>query len=137
MADISIVAANVLPSTSATYRDGTAGGTITAGQPVYQDAADSKKWKAADANASAATAEAVGIALHGASAGQPLRVQVTGLITIGGTVVVGTIYIVSANAGGIAPSSDQASGWYTTILGVATTTGIISLGIKVSGVAKP
>lgn len=79
----------------------------------------------------------VGIALHGASSGQPLRIQTGGTITIGATTVKGTTYIVSATAGGIAPYSDLANGWYRTIIGVATdTAGTIKMGILVSGVTE-
>lgn len=60
-----------------------------------------------------------------------------GTLTIGGTVVVGTVYVVSATAGGIAPSADLATGWYTTILGVATTAAKLSMGLKASSVAVP
>ena len=139
MADITVTAANVAPSSSTT-EEGTAGGTVTAGQPVYKDSSDSYKLKAADANASAAAAAAVGIALHASLAGQPLRYAKAGPVTIGATVAVGTIYVVSATAGGIAPHGDLATGMYTTILGVATTTGIITMpssGPIVSGVAVP
>ena len=63
------------------------------------------------------------IALCGASAGQPVVVATsdTGGITIGGTTTVGTIYCVSATAGGICPWADLASTNYVTILGVGQT----------------
>ena len=137
MADLTIVAASVVSGVGATFRDGIAGGTITQGMPVYEDASDAKKWKAADANVSAAAAAVIGIALNSALAGQPLRIQTGGIIAIGSTVAIATIYILSANAGMIAPSSDSASTWFTTILGVALTTTTIQLAIKASGVAKP
>lgn len=137
MADLTITAASVVPGSNAVInRQYMAGASVTAGQPVYLDAA-TNTWKLADANGSAATAEALGVALHAASSGQPLAVQTAGDITIGATVAVGTIYVLSATAGGIAPSADGATGWYTTILGVATTAAIIRLAPNISGVAKP
>lgn len=135
-ADITVTAASVAKGTGATTSDGIAGATITAGQAVYLDST-TNTIKLADANASSAASTAVGIALHGAASGQPIKYQTGGQITIGATVAVGTIYVVSGTAGGIAPSTDLASGWYTNILGVATTTGIITMGIQNSGVAVP
>lgn len=122
--------------TGAEYVTGTAGETVSAGQPVYLKASDSRYWKA-DANASAEASSAVAIMLHGADAGQPIKAQSGGQITIGGTVAVGTTYIVSATAGGIAPISDLASGSYNVILGTAITTGIILMNVFNSGVQKP
>ena len=136
MADLSVTAASVA-TTSTQYRDVVAGATITAGQTIYLDSTDSDKAKLADANGSSATAVLVGIALHGASSGQPLRIQTGGTITIGATTIKGTVYILSATAGGIAPHSDLANGWYRVIVGVATdTAGTIKMGILVSGVTE-
>lgn len=121
MADVTITAANVIPSANAVYQDGTAGATITAGQVVYRDSTDGK-YKLADANASPATANAVGIAAHGASNGQPLRVVIYDPdFTVGGTVAKG-VYVLSGTAGGIAPVADIVSGWYPVVVGVATST---------------
>lgn len=136
-ADITITAANVIPGAGATYHEGTAGATITAGQPVYLDSADGKL-KLADANAASADAATVkGIALQGASAGQPLKTQTSGPITIGATVTQGTIYVLSATAGGIAPAADLATGHRVTVLGVATSASVLQLQITSSGVAVP
>jgi hypothetical protein len=74
MADLVITAANVAAGAGSRKNTGTAGATITAGQVVYQDAADGK-YKLADANSGTAAARApAGIALHGALAGQPLSI---------------------------------------------------------------
>lgn len=117
---------------------GTAGETVTAGQPVYLKASDSKYYKA-DANASAEAAGAVAIMLHGADAGQPIKAQSGGDITIGAGAApaVGTIYVVSGTAGGIAPSADIATGWYVTILGVGAASNIIKMKVYASGQLKP
>ena len=133
MVDISVTAANVVKGTGAVTQNGTAGATITAGQSIYLDTvAGTLKLADADVVASAAAA---GIALHGASLNQPLAYQSAGRITIGGTVVVGTVYVVSITAGGVAPLADIASGDFVTVLGIGVTTAIIALDIQVSGVA--
>lgn len=136
MADLTVTAANVVGS-DVSIGDGTAGATITAGQTVYVDATDSSKVKLADADASEAAAETKGIALHGASSGQPIRYATKGSLNPGATVTVGTIYVQSATAGGIAPSADLLAGDYVTILGVGISASLIDLDIKASGVAVP
>lgn len=129
MAEVSITPGNVVPGADADYYRGTAGGTITAGVVVYLDEIDNRL-KPADANVTVVEAEVKGIALHAASAGQPLRVQTRGSMTIGGTVTLSTIYILGAGgAGGIAPAADLASGWYTSILGVATSASVLQVNI--------
>lgn len=136
MPDLSITAANVAPSVGWLFKDGTAGASITAGQSIYEDATDSGKIKLADANASAAAADAKGIALHAALSGQPIRYQTEGDITIGSTEMQqGKIYVQSNNAGGIAPSTDLGSGWYTKVVGVAKTHSVLTLILKGAGVA--
>lgn len=122
MADLTITAASVLAGANAHKRTGIAGATITAGQPVYEDSADSSKFKLADNNASASTAKCVGIALHGAASGQPLTiVEEDDDFTAGATLAVG-IYALSATAGGICPVADLASGNYPVVLFVAKST---------------
>lgn len=137
MVDLVVTAASVAAGSNAVInRKYNAGGTITAGMPVYLDT-DTNTWKAADCDASAATAVAGGIALHGASSGQPLAVQTSGNINPGATVTVGEIYVVSGTAGGIAPEGDLAAGDYVTVLGVGTSASNIALAIHVSGVQVP
>jgi len=123
MADLSVTAANVLASNAARRKTGVAGATITAGQALYADASASNTLNLADANASAATANPVGIALHGASSGQPLAyVEEDPDFTPGATLTVGTVYVLDATAGGIAPVADLTTGWYPNVLFIATTT---------------
>lgn len=125
MADVSQTPANVVPSTNAEQEWCVAGETITAGMPVFLKAADSRVWKA---QADAATDDDVyGIALNGASAGQPISVQKNGQINLGGTLVVGTVYVVSAAAGAICPWADLVTGNYVTLLGVAITAAILEM----------
>jgi hypothetical protein len=137
MAALTQTAANVV-SGSGTVRKttGVAGGTITAGMPVYKDLTDTSKLKAARANA-AVTAVCAGIALTGSASGQPIVYQSTGNINLGATLAVGETYVVSdAVAGQIVPIGDLGSGDFVCILGVATSTSILALDIHVAGVAK-
>lgn len=136
MTDISITAANVKAGTGAVREAGTAGATITAGQAVYKASATGK-YMLADSNS--ATAEArtpLGIALNGASADQPLTIQKSGDITIGGTLdPEAPAYYLSDTPGGICPVADVGNGEYFCLIGIAKSATVLSLGIKASGVA--
>jgi hypothetical protein len=126
MADLTITAANVVPESNAVLMQGTAGATITAGQALYIDAT-TNTLKLAQADGTAAEAAAVGIAVNGASSGQPVIYQTGGDLALGtGTNAV--VYVVSATAGGIAPNADiTTTGHRKTILA----TGIGSNKVKV------
>lgn len=139
MTDLSITAANVAAGANATTRHGTAGATITAGQVVYLDQTTTGEWLLADSDGASAAVrggELVGIALNGASDGQPLKVQTDGDITIGATLTAGTTYYLSATAGGIAPLADITGGPYFVIVGIATSTSVLKLAFEYSGVAS-
>ena len=120
MPDLVLVPAEVLPGAGAAYTNGSAGAAVTAGQVCYLDAA-SKTFKLADATDTAATATVRGIALHGATAGQPLTLQSGGDIVLGAgaALVVGGLYVLSGTAGGIAPVAELLAAMHTTLLGVA------------------
>jgi len=134
MADISITAANVVAGSDAVRESGTAGATITAGQLVYLDTSD-MKYKLADANGAAALRVPNGIALNGASNGQPLSVQKGGDITIGGTMTAGIPYFLSDTPGGLCPLPDIGTGEYSCIVGIAKSTSVLAVNIQPSGVA--
>lgn len=127
MADLTVTASSVSASASATVvRSGTAGATITAGQPLYSDGSDSNELK--PAQATSAKSNCVGIALNGATDGQPVAYcSKDSGFTPGATLVVGTVYAVSATAGGIAPVADLTTGDYACVLGVAKTTSVLNL----------
>jgi hypothetical protein len=133
MADVSVIAASVKKTATTVIETGTAGEAVTAGQPVYLKSLDKKLWLA-DANGSDLTAEAVGIALNGASADHPLDYAVDGDVTFNAGLTAGTVYVVSATAGAIAPSADldTNSTWHATVLGVASSTTNLKLSIKAS-----
>ena len=130
MADLVITAANVALSSGSTG-EATAAATITAGQALALDSSGDAIL-ASDAT-DAATAACVGIALHGASAGQPIKYANAGSINLGATLSLGKVYVLSTS-GGIAPVDDIASTEFITVLGVATTTALLKLSIIQSGV---
>jgi hypothetical protein len=135
MADLDLSAvAEVLPDTSGDIYSGIAGVAVTAGMAVYLNASTSKI-APADANLSLAAAAAIGIALNGAAPGQTVRVQRSGDVTLGATAApaVGTVYVVSSNAGGIAPAADLGSAWYATVLGVGMAGSKLRLHVFASG----
>ena len=136
MADLSVVAADVLSVSGRTAVRGPAGATITAGQLVYLNSTSGKYVLAQGDDA--ATDEVVGIAAHGASNGQPVEVITGGVVDLGVTLTVGEIYVLSAAAaGGIAPKGDLSAGEYVSIVGVGQTADNLLLGIVNSGVAVP
>lgn len=134
MADVSITASSVVKS-SGNSTNGTAGATITAGQPLYKDSTDANKLKVADASAEA-TAAVVGIALHGASPGQPIEYLTNGVLTVNSVLTASEVYCLSATAGGIAPVADLLSTQYRSVLGVATSATTLKVTLNVSGTAK-
>ncbi|XUU60646.1 hypothetical protein ACRAQ6_13965 [Erythrobacter sp. HA6-11] len=122
MADLSITPANVVPGSTARIARGTAGATLAAGKAVYLDPADNK-YKLADCDdPSAAIRNASGIALNGASDGQPVAVLEKGPMAIGATVAPGVPYYLSPVAGGIAPYADLTSGDYPIYIGMGIST---------------
>jgi len=138
MASLTITAANVAAGTNAVIKRGNAGATITAGQVVYLDTTTTGEWLLVDADAAAAIARGsgqIGIALHGASDGQPLAVQTEGNITIGATMTAGLAYFLSPTPGEIGVYGDVLSGDYVTLVGVSTSTTVLSLLFKYTGVA--
>lgn len=135
MADLSITAANVVAGSNARVVNGIAGATVTAGQVVYRDAT-TKKFGLADCDsATAGVRVAFGIALNGASDGQPLAVLTEGDITIGATMTAGLAYYLSPTAGGIGVVGDLGSGDYPTLIGIAKSTTVLAVEINASGVA--
>lgn len=129
MADLSITAGNVIGS--GVKETLIAGGTLTAGMPVRKDASGQA---VAASDSSAANAAVYGIALNGASDGQPVEVIKSGNIDLGATLAVGKVYVLSTS-GGIAPVDDVGSGEFITVIGVASAADNLVIGIVVGGVA--
>lgn len=129
MADLVITAANVAVGTGAVTASGTAGATITAGQCVYLDPADSKL-KLADASVAGTSDTTKGIALHAATNNQPLTYQIGGEMNLGATLVAGFHYFVSDTAGGVIPHADLSTTERAFRLGWAKTTAIFVVDLK-------
>lgn len=135
MTDLSITAGNVVRGSNAQTEAGTAGATITAGQAVYRDTSD-EKYKLADCDSgTAAVRSPRGIALNGASDGQPLTIIRQGDVTIGATLTPGLAYFLSATPGGIAPYADLTTGDYPVYLGIAKSASVLNVDINEAGVA--
>lgn len=136
MADISVTATSVVPGSACSIsRNANAGATITAGQVVYLEAS-SGTYKLADCNsATAAVRSPVGIALNGASSGQPLAVANAGPVTFNAAFTAGVVYYLSGTAGAIRPVADNTTGDYPVSLGMATSTTVLNVKIQEAGVA--
>lgn len=134
MVDLVITPASVVAGSGATTTNGTAGATITAGQVVYLDSATTGKWQLADTDsATAAVRAAHGVALNGASDGQPLSVCTEGAVTIGATIAAGVAYYLSGTPGGICPVADVAAGDYPCIIGMGASTTVLNVNIVYPG----
>jgi hypothetical protein len=138
MVDLTITAASVLPGSNARKKAGTSGATIAAGKVVYLDST-TNTWLLADSDSATAAARGstddLGIALNGASAGQPVDVQVAGDVTLGAVMTAGVTYYLSDDPGGICPIADLATGDYYVVLGVAKSTSVLAFDPAYSGVA--
>lgn len=115
MADLTITAANV--RSYGTVAHGSAGGTITAGLTLRLNTTGQLVSASDD---SAGNSAVVGIALHAASANQPLSYHIGGLIDLGATIAIGKVYVASTS-GAIAPVDDIAGGEFVTVVGVGIT----------------
>lgn len=140
MADITVTASAVKPANVNTVIGrGTAGATITAGQVVYADAGDSNRIKPA-AHTNANTANAVGVALNGASADQPIAYAISGDVTFNAVLAAATVYVLGSAAGSISPSADldaSSNARYGTVVGISTSTSNLRVGINASGARNP
>lgn len=116
--DLSITAASVLASSTAKTKVVKAGATVTAGQVVYLDAV-TVTYKLARANA-VGTASPAGIALNGASSGQPLKIVIFDPDFTPGVSATEGVHLMlsSATAGAIAPAADLTTGAYPFVFGI-------------------
>lgn len=135
MADLTITAANVVPDSGARVARGYAGEAITAGDVVYLDTVNNEYLLADADSATAAANSPSGIALNGASDGQPVAVLVHGDVTLGSVLTAGVAYYLSATAGGIAPYADLVSGDNVVLLGIAKSATVLHVKIVDPGVA--
>jgi hypothetical protein len=140
MADLTVTAANVVPAANAQIARGTAGGQIGTLEPLYADASDSYKLKRG-AHTNAATAELVGVSLHPAEAGQPVAYITGGDVAVGSILTAAMVYVLGSAAGKISPSGDLDSSSpntrYGSIVGIATSSSNLRIGILNSGIQQP
>lgn len=141
MVDITVTPANLRIGANARLaKQQQAGAAITRGKVVYKDTSDSNKWKLADANVAGLPSGAntdVGIALQDVSADQYFDVLLEDDdFTPGATLVVNTVYVLSATPGGIAPAADITTGWYGAFLMFAKSTTKAILRITKTGAAS-
>jgi hypothetical protein len=127
VADLTIASADVVSGAAAAFTQGIAGEVIDAGEWCYLDAT-THTYKLATANGVQALAEGVGMAVNSAAAlGQALRLQKGGQVAVGGTVVVGQLYLVSTTAGKLRPVSDLASGQWVSLAAVGLSGNVLDL----------
>lgn len=136
MADISITAASVLKSSQGQTAVGIAGTTITAGQALYIDTADSNKLKLADSDGTSPSMTVAGISQHAALAGQPINYLTQDpAFAFGGTVLAGDPIYLSDTPGGLTKTfGDLEAGDTVVVLGVAVTTTTMNLRPLTGGV---
>ncbi len=138
MADLTQTPANVaIGSSVSRVRVVQVAEAVVQGEPGYLDVTGGK-YRKTDADASEEAARAAGIFLSPAPIdGFAVLAESGSVVNLGATLTVGETYVVSAAAGKIAPIGDVASGWYVTILGVASSTSLLTLRINATGVEAP
>ncbi|RVL76020.1 hypothetical protein CN135_23615 [Sinorhizobium meliloti] len=135
MADLVLTASDIISGSNSAQEHGTAGETITAGKSVYKSAT-TKKWMLADSNsATAAARQAGGIALNGASDGQPITVHKSGDLTVGAVLTAGQAVYLSDTPGGLCPLADVGAGEYVCLIGLAKSTTVLAVDIQFPNVA--
>jgi hypothetical protein len=126
--ELTITPANVVPSAGAVFEQLYCGTTaVTAGQVVYKHTTTLKA--ELSQGDTLAKSLARGIAAHGASPNQPLRiVRKDDALAIGATVAEGTLLAVSAAvAGGIYDPAELASGNFMHVFGVALESNVVKV----------
>lgn len=135
MADLTITASAVIAGANAVKEQGIAGEALVAGKAVYKDPA-TKKWMLADNDsATVAARSGTGVALNGASNGQPVSIHKTGDLTVGAILTPGLAYYVSSTPGGICPAADLGSGDYPVLVGMAKSSSVLNVAFVPAGVA--
>lgn len=135
MADLVLTPSAIIAGSNSAQEHGTAGETISAGKAVYKSAT-TKKWMLADSNsATAAARQAGGIALNGASDGQPITVHKSGDLTVDAVLTAGQAVYLSDAPGGLCPLADVGTGEYVCLIGLAKSTTVLAVDIQFPNVA--
>jgi hypothetical protein len=133
MAAVSITAANVGIGDGATIEILEVGETVTHGEVLYFDSAN-VDYRLADADVES-TAKAKGISVTSAAADGSFVVAVTrGPLVLGGGLTQGVEYYLGTTPGEIVPKADLVTGDYVTRLGIASSTTVLQVDIRVTGV---
>ena len=115
----------------------TYGATVSVGDPLYLDAADSK-YKLAACNSTSAIATVKGVALTpGVDAGYGYIMRTGSIIMVGSTLTVGKKYCVGTTAGTLIPDSDLVSTNYRSEVGTAATSTQLDLDINATNIVMP
>lgn len=136
MADIVITPGNLYPSGAAQITRGIAAVAITAGQVVAFNSSSPPGIALSDNDATPPLNLPIGIAVCSAGVGQPVNyTAIDANLTIGATVVNGTIYVLSGNPGGICPTTDLLTGDGVCIIGVGKGTTALWLNVLTTGIS--
>jgi len=136
MALLTITASQVVSVSGGTFIDALAAATLTAGDIVYLNTAG--KFSLARNDLTIIEARAIGMALHGASVNQPMRVQTGGIISLGAGAapVSGAVYALASTPGGIWLVSDILAAQQVTLIGLGIGNNQLMLNVVPSGVVK-
>jgi hypothetical protein len=134
MTDLVFVASDILASPSANRTEGISGGTPIAGDVLYRSPDDNQWRRAANNSATAGAKFPSGIALNGATTGQPIDVLIHGDLTVSSVLTPGDAYYLSANAGKICPRADVVTGMDVCFIGIARSTSVLMVNFMVPGV---
>lgn len=135
MGDLAPTAANVLRQ-DGPFRDIVSGEAAVRGDVGYMKS-DGKGWKAQN-DGTADEANATFMFLADVAAGQTVRVQEGGRVSLGAIpLVLAEVYCVSATAGKICPYADVVNPKRRTIVGVAESTSILRLCFRASTAIVP
>jgi len=138
MADIVITPANVIAQPGASIGAGIAGATITAGQIVNASSTGAIVPSDADVTGISNVTRFY-VALNGGAVNQPIKVALSGDISLGAVMTPGTAYYLSpstdiAAGGDICLFSDLLTGDNVIFLGVAKSTSILAFFPIITGV---
>jgi hypothetical protein len=116
-------------------KQGIAGETLIVGDLVMEDPVDNRIRRAPATALS--TPRIIGVALNGASAGNPVNYHWHGLLLGTATLVKGTSYFASPTAGSVGLAADVLSGQYPAFVGIAASATSIDIKPHCPGVSVP
>lgn len=133
---VAVTAASVVASDQAVIIEIPAGATIAQGDLLYIDTNNTAKVASA-AGGSATSADVACMSLSSAASGQRVRcVAYDPALTVGGTIAVGELYVLSGVAGKFSTSTSLISGSYVTVVGIGISTTKMFFRPTASGVAQ-